>query len=103
MTASLTRNRLTPESRNLLRKAVRGVRETLIAQLKESAEQAYLLKVPLTKAAATLDEASLERRHRLEAALDQTAQEEGGGKEARVRAFEAAAKEAGATLLNRLV
>ena len=99
----LTRNGLTGESKALLRKTVRGLRESLIAQLKESAEQRYLLSVPLAKAAASRDAASLERRRRLEAALDQTAQEDGGGKEARARAFDAAAKEAGATFLNRLV
>ena len=103
MSVALTRNQLTPESKALLRKTVRGLRESLIAQLKESAEQRYLLSVPVAKASASLDAALLERRRRLEAALDQAAQEDGGGKEARARAFEAAAKEAGATLLNRLV
>lgn len=103
MSVALTRNQLTPESKALLRKTVRGLRESLIAELKESAEQRYLLSLPATKAATTLDAASSERRRRLEAALDQAAQEDGGGKEARARAFEAAAKEAGATLLNRLV
>lgn len=97
------RNGLTGESKAHLRKTVRGLRETLIAQLKDSAEQRYLLSVPLSKAAATLDAATLERRRRLETALDQAALEDGGGKEARARAFVAAAKEAGATLLNRLV
>ena len=103
MSVGLTRNQLTPESKALLRKTVRGLRESLIAQLKDSAEQRYLLSVPVAKAAASLDAASLERRRRLEAALDQAAPEDGGGKEARARAVEAAAKEAGATLLNRLV
>ncbi len=98
-----TRNGLTAESKAQLRKTVRGLRESLIAQLKESAEQRYLLSVPAAKAAATLDAATRERRRRLEAALDQAALEDGGGKEARARAFDAAAKEAGATLLNRLV
>lgn len=103
MSVALTRNQLTPESKAQLRKAVRGLRESLIAQLKESAEQRYLLSVPVAKASATLDAATLERRRRLEAALDQAALEDGGGKDARARAFDAAAKEAGATLLNRLV
>jgi hypothetical protein len=103
MSVVFTRNQLTSESKALLRKTVRALRESLITQLKESAEQRYLLSMPVAKAAERLDAASSERRRRLEAALDQTALEDGGGKEARARAFEAAAKEAGATLLNRLV
>jgi hypothetical protein len=103
MSSSLTRNRLTPESKAQLRKTVRGLRASLIAQLKESAEQRYLLSLTPAKAAASLPAAAVARRRRLDEALDQAAAEDGGGKEARARAFEAAAKEAGATLLNRLV
>ncbi|MFO0598691.1 MAG: BREX-6 system adenine-specific DNA-methyltransferase PglX [Myxococcaceae bacterium] len=103
MSTALTRNRLTPESKALLRKTVRGLRESLLRQMKESAEQRFLLLVPAAKAASTLDAATLERRRRLEEALDHAAAEDGGGKDARTRAFDAAAKEAGATLLNRLV
>jgi hypothetical protein len=67
MSIALTRNQLTSESKSLLRKTVRALRESLITQLKESAEQRYLLSLPVAKAPATLDAASLERRRRLEA------------------------------------
>lgn len=103
MSSLLTRNQLTPESKAQLRKTVRGLRASLIAQLKESAEQRYLLSLTPAKAAAKLTAAAMARRRRLDEALDQAAAEDGGGKDARARAFEAAAKEAGATLLNRLV
>ncbi len=100
---SLARNRLTPETRTQLRKTVRDLRESLIRDIKESAEQRYLLAVATNKAAKDLNAQNLEKRRRLEAALDQQSAEAGGGKEARERAFESGAKEAGATFLNRLV
>lgn len=99
--SGLTRNQLTSESKALLRKTVRGLRESLIEQLKESAEQRYLLSIPAAKVKLAAE--PREYRRRLDAALDQAAEEEGGGKEARARAFELAARQAGATLLNRLV
>jgi hypothetical protein len=100
---SLARNRLTPETRTQLRKTVRDLRESLIRDIKESAEQRYLLAVATNKAAKDLNAQNLEKRRRLEAALDQQSAESGGGKDARERAFEGGAKEAGATFLNRLV
>lgn len=103
MSPEMSSNRLTPESKAMLRRTVRELRESLILDFKESAEQRYLLSVPFAKATGSLSADRRERRRRLESALDERAAEEGGTKEARQRAFDNAVKEAGATLLNRLV
>ncbi|NTX50289.1 BREX-6 system adenine-specific DNA-methyltransferase PglX [Myxococcus sp. CA039A] len=93
--------RLTPESKAALRKTIRDLRVKLLEELRGYAEQRYLLNVPSTK--ASLSQAMRERRRRLESALAERAAEEGGTAEARKRAMDNAIKEAGATLLNRLV
>lgn len=95
--------RLTPESKAALRKTIRGLRDVLLRDLRGYAEQLYLLKVPFAKAKASLSHPMLERRRRLESALAERAAEDGGTEEARERAMLNAIKEAGATLLNRLV
>ncbi len=96
-------NRLTLESKALLRATVRGLRESLIRDLRTSVDQTYLLQVPSAKASQRLSADRRERRRRLEEALAQRAQEEGGTSEARERVLLDAVKETGATLLNRLV
>ncbi|NMO19433.1 BREX-6 system adenine-specific DNA-methyltransferase PglX [Pyxidicoccus fallax] len=93
--------RLTPESKAALRKTIRELREVLREELLAYAKQRYLLDLALPK--ARLTQAMHERRRRLESALTERAAEEGGTKEARERALDNAIKEAGATLLNRLV
>jgi hypothetical protein len=94
-------SRLTPESKAALRKTIRELRDVLLRDLLGYAKQRYLLDLPLARAG--LSQAMRERRRRLEAALAERAAEEGGTKEARERALLNAIKEAGATLLNRLV
>jgi hypothetical protein len=95
--------RLTPESRAQLRNTVRGLRESLVRDLRTSVDQTYLLQLPALKASPRLSADRRERRRRLEEALAQRAQEDGGSNEARERALMDAVKETGATLLNRLV
>lgn len=97
---SNTSARLTPESKAALRKTIRNLRDMLLKDLPGYAEQCYRLNVPLAKAG--LSQAMREHRRRLESALAERAAEE-GGKQAHARAMENAVKEAGATLLNRLV
>ncbi|RKH44283.1 BREX-6 system adenine-specific DNA-methyltransferase PglX [Corallococcus sicarius] len=98
---SNTSARLTPESKAALRKTIRNLRGMLLKDLLGYAEQRYRLNVPFAKAG--LSQAMREHRRRLESALAERAAEEGDTKEARERAIENAVKEAGATLLNRLV
>ncbi|QDE82497.1 type II restriction endonuclease [Myxococcus xanthus] len=95
--------RLTPESKATLRKTVRELRDVLLRNVREYAEQRYLLKVPSEKAKGSLSRPMRERRRRLDSALDERAAEEGGKAEARERALVNAVKESGATFLNRLV
>ncbi|HZH18362.1 MAG TPA: BREX-6 system adenine-specific DNA-methyltransferase PglX [Archangium sp.] len=95
--------RLTPDSKAALRKTIRSLRDVLLRDLRGYAEQRYLLNVPFKDAKPRLSQAMRERRRRLDSALDERAAEEGGSVEARARAMENAIKEAGATLLNRLV
>ncbi|NVJ19970.1 BREX-6 system adenine-specific DNA-methyltransferase PglX [Myxococcus sp. AM011] len=93
--------RLTPESKAALRKTIRDLRVKLLEELRGYAEQRYQLNVPFAK--ASLSQTMREHRRRLESALAERAAEEGGTTEDRKRALENAVKEAGATLLNRLV
>jgi len=65
----MTQNHLTTEGKEALRKTIRGLREKLIAQLKEEAEREYRLGVSLEK--AKLPEAKARRRERLEAWADE--------------------------------
>src|SRR5690606_21567867 len=60
---------LTSAGKEALRKTIRGLREALIAQLKEAAEREYRLGVPLDK--ARLPEDKAKKRARLEAWADE--------------------------------
>ena len=59
---------LTPEAKQLLSATVRGLRQRLLRDLRDSAEREYRLAVPLGKAG--LGEAQRVRRQRLEHWLD---------------------------------
>jgi hypothetical protein len=97
---------LTPEAKRQLSTTVRALRERLLSDLRGAAESRYRLALPLKQAG--LDEAHRHRRERLESWLEErvrssrpsNAQEH---QAARERFFQAAVKEAAATLLNRLV
>mgnify|MGYP000898354739 FL=1 len=96
---------LTPEAKQLLSATVRGLRQRLLRDLRDSAEREYRLAVPLAKAG--LGEAQRVRRQRLEHWLDErvrTAAPRGDKEQdaARERFFLSALKEAAATWLNRL-
>ena len=60
---------LTPEAKQLLSATVRGLRQRLLRDLRDSAEREYRLAVPLGKAG--LGEAQRVRRQRLEHWLDE--------------------------------
>ncbi|MBN2191667.1 MAG: BREX-6 system adenine-specific DNA-methyltransferase PglX [Polyangiaceae bacterium] len=97
---------LTPEAKQLLSATIRGLRERLLRDLHDEAERRYHLSVPLGQAG--LDEALGRRRARLDAWLDERvraskARNDKERKAARERLLGQAVKEAGATLINRLV
>ncbi|MEE8524987.1 MAG: BREX-6 system adenine-specific DNA-methyltransferase PglX, partial [Thermoanaerobaculia bacterium] len=96
---------LTPEAKSQLSRTIRQLRERLLTDLRDAAESAYRMAVPVSKAG--LGEAERIRRQRLEAWLDEQARADRGKQEslddARERHRLAAEKLAGATLLNRLV
>ncbi len=77
---------LTPEARSCLSTTIRTLRERLIADLDAAAESAYRLSIPADRAG--LSESARVRRARLERAIGNR---------------DRAAKEAAATLVNRLV
>jgi len=101
MTATL----LTPEAKEALRKAVRGLRVSLLDELTRTAKGDYQLDVALDR--ARLTEAMRARRERLESWLAEQARAAGakaGSKaELRTRFIGQAIEEAAHTLLNRLV
>lgn len=96
---------LTPEAKQLLSATIRGLRERLLRDIRDEAERRYHLSVPLDKAG--LDEAHRRRRERLEAWIDERVRaskaKEKEHKAVRERLLLQAVKEAGATLINRVV
>lgn len=97
---------LTPEAKQLLSTTIRSLRERLLRDVQDEAERRYRLSVPLTQAG--LDEAHKRRRQRLDAWVDERVRavktkSEKDKKAARERLLGQAVKEAGATLINRLV
>ncbi|MDQ3263396.1 MAG: BREX-6 system adenine-specific DNA-methyltransferase PglX, partial [Myxococcota bacterium] len=93
---------MNPESKPRLRKTIRELREVLLRELEDYSEQQYLLKLDWKKNPRLTAE-KRERRRRLEAAIAERAAEDKSPGDAKARAFAAAYKEVGATLLNRLV
>jgi len=97
---------LTPEAKQLLSSTIRDLRERLLRDIHDEAERRYRLSVPLSRAG--LDEAHRRRRERLEAWLNERvraskAKTEKEREATQERLLQQAVKEAGATLLNRLV
>jgi hypothetical protein len=97
---------LTPEAKQLLSTTIRALRERLLRDVQDEAERRYHLSVPLGQAG--LDEAHERRRQRLDAWADERVhavktKSEKDKKAARERLLGQAVKEAGATLINRLV
>ena len=99
---------LTPEAKKLLSQTIRGLRERLVRDIGDEAERRYRLAVPV--ADAGLDESRRKNRARLEAWLDERVRAAASAKDkpkdkaaAQERFLAQAVKEAGATLLNRLV
>ena len=97
---------LTPDAKQFLSTTIRGLRERLLRDIQDEAERRYHLSVPLSQAG--LDEAHRRRRERLDAWIDERvrASKPKNDKERRAirdRLLQQAVKEAGATLINRLV
>jgi len=97
---------LTPEAKQLLSTTVRGLRERLLRDIRDEAERRYHLSVPLAKAG--LDEAHRKKRERLDAWIEERVRAakpktDSENKAAHERLLQQAVKEAGATLMNRLV
>jgi hypothetical protein len=94
---------MTSDAKKALSKTIRGLRARLIEDLREALESSYRLSVPADKAG--LGEAAQRRRQRIESWIEE--QQRGLGKSARQAASERLrldiAKDAGATLLTRLV
>jgi hypothetical protein len=102
----MTTTLLTPAAKEVLRRNVRSLRETLFVDLSEAARGEYQLDVGPEK--ARLPEARRRRRERLEAWLEEQARAAGGRTKKerdalRPRFFGQAVQEAAYTLLNRLV
>ena len=97
---------LTPEAKQLLSATIRGLRERLLRDIQAEAERRYRLSVTLAQAG--LDEAQGRRRERLDAWFEERVRaskpkNDKERKAVRERLLQQAAKEAGATLINRLV
>jgi hypothetical protein len=97
---------LTPDAKQLLSTTIRGLRERLLRDIHDEAERQYHLSVGVGQAG--LDEAHRKRRERLEAWLDERVRaskpkNDKERKAARERLLQQAVKEAGATLINRIV
>jgi len=97
---------LTPEAKQLLSTTVRGLRERLLRDIRDEAERRYHLSVPLGKAG--LDEAHRKKRERLDGWIEERVRAakpktDSENKAAHERLLQQAVKEAGATLMNRLV
>ena len=103
---------LTPEAKTALRRTIGRLRDELLLGFREAADSTYLLAVRLkpTAAATGLREAPYERRKRLEGWIDEqiravpeAEQKKAKPGELRERFLAQAVKEAGSTLLNRLI
>ena len=95
---------LTPEAKQLLSSTIRALRARLLQDLKVQADRCYRLSLPAAEAG--LDEAHAMRRSRLDAWLDERVRATKPRKAeaaARERLLAQCVKEAGATLLNRIV
>ncbi len=99
---------LTPEAKTALRRTIGRLRDELLLGFREAADSAYLLAVRIK--AARLPEAAEKRRERLEGWIDEqiravpeAEQKKAKAGELRERFLQQAVKEAGSTLLNRLV
>lgn len=97
---------LTPDAKRLLSTTIRGLRERLLRDIQDEAERRYHLSVPWSQAG--LDEAHRKRRERLDAWVEERVRaakpkNEKERKATRERLVRQAGKEAGATLVNRLV
>jgi hypothetical protein len=97
---------LMPEAKQLLSATIRELRERLLRDIQDEAERRYRLSVSVGQAG--LDEAHRRRRGRLEAWLGERvraskAKNEKERQATKERLLGQAVKEAGATLLNRLV
>jgi hypothetical protein len=98
---------LTPTAKSYLSKTIRELRERLLRDIRDAAEADYRLSI-LKVQEAGLDEARQVRRGRLEEWLDERVRatqprNDQARAAARERFLNQAVKEAGATLLNRLV
>jgi hypothetical protein len=97
---------LTPEAKQLLATTIRGLRSRLLRDIQDEAERRYRLSIPLARAG--LDEAHHRRRGRLEVWCEERIRASNPKNETertavRERLLLQAVKEAGATLINRLV
>lgn len=97
---------LTQEAKQQLASTIRAIREQLLSAIHNEADRRYRLSVPIDQAG--LDEASRQRRERIEAWTDERAraakpQNKADLKATKERLLAQAEKEAAATLVNRLV
>jgi hypothetical protein len=97
---------LTSAAKELLSATVRDLRERLLRDIRDEAERRYRLSIPMRQSG--LDDAQLRRRGRLESWIDkqERAAKPRNDKErqsVRERILQQAVKQAGATLINRLI